>query len=529
MSAVEKTPRSSSDRETSKPRDVEAGLPAGTAADDIDTASATGLTRTLHSRHLQFLAVGATVGTGVFLGTGSALATAGPASLLIAFIFVGSVLYSVMTALSEMAAYIPVAGSITAYATRFVDPTLGFAMGWVYWFSWSLTFALELTAAGIIIQYWDSGLSIAIWIAVFWVIFTAVNYLPVRWFGEFEMWFTSIKVVTILGFIIFGICVNAGVGDQGYIGFKYWREPGAFAEYMTDGATGRFVGFWAVLITAGFSYQGSELVAVGAGEADNPSKNIPSAIRWTFWGIFALFISTVFFIGINVPFDNPDLASDAKDASASPLVIIANLAGVPVLPHIINAVLLTAVLSAANSNVYSSSRLMVALADAGHAPKILTRTNRLGTPYLSVAVSAAVGLLGFLNLSEGGTVVFDWLLNIVAVAGFITWALINVCHLRFMSILRSRGISRDNLPYAAPMQPYLSWYGLFFNTLIILTNGFTVFMEWNTSDFFTCYISVLLFVVLYVGHKIVYRTKFVTLEEADISKGCVDESEATKV
>ena len=174
-------------------------------------------------------------------------------------------------------------------------------MGWLYWFNWSITFALELTAAGLIIQYWNDTISVGVWIAVFWTVFTAVNFSPVKHFGEMEVWFSSIKVITVIGFIIFAICVNAGVGDQGYIGFKYWSHPGAFAEYMVSGSTGKFVGFWAVLITAGFSYQGAELVGIGAGEAADPRRAIPQAIRWTFWGIFVLYTATVFFIGINIP------------------------------------------------------------------------------------------------------------------------------------------------------------------------------------------------------------------------------------
>ncbi|KAH7311361.1 arginine permease [Stachybotrys elegans] len=513
---AEKTPSDSVDtlpdaRSPHKPRDVEAG------------SSDTSLERALGSRHLQFIAIGGAIGTGLFLGTGSALATAGPVSLLLAFIFMGLVVFSVMTALGEMAAYIPVPGAFTVYASRFVDPTLGFSMGWVYWFSWSLTYALELCAAGLIIQYWDSSISVAVWIAVFWVVFTAANYLPVRWFGEFEMWFSSIKVVTIVGFIVFSICVNAGVGRQGYIGFSNWVSPGAFRADLDDGATGKFIGFWSVLITAAFSFQGTELVGIAAGEAKDPRKTIPSAIRWTFWGIFTLFIFTVFFLGLNIPYTNPDLLSDSQDASASPLVIVANLAGVSVLPSIINAVLLTAVLTAANSNVYSSSRILVALAECGHAPRWLKKTNRLGTPYYSVAVCAAVGFLAFLNLSAGGTVVFNWLLNIVAVSGLISWALICVCHLRFMKALRIKGIERSSLSYAAPFQPYLSWIGLFFSVLITLTSGFKVFINWNTSDFFASYISVILFVVLWVGHKVVYRTKIVPIDQVDLVSGCSDQ------
>lgn len=426
-----------------------------------------------------------------------------------------------MTSLGEMATFIPIPGSFTSYAARFVDPSLGFAMGWIYWFSWAITYALELTAAGLIIQYWNASLSVGIFIAVFWAVFTAVNFLPIRWYGELEMWFSSIKVVTIVGFIIFAICINAGAGAQGYLGFRYWVTPGPFMEYTVQGAAGKFVGFWSVLITAGFSYQGSELVGVGAGETQDPRKAVPSAIRWTFWGIVSLFIATIFFIGLLVPSDNPDLMLGSSDASASPLVIAAKLAGVPVLPDILNAVLLTAVLSAANSNVYSGSRILVALANEKQAPAFLTRTNRHGTPYIATAITSAAGLLAFLNLSDNGGLVFGWLLNIIATAGFITWSCINICHLRFMDALRAQGIARAQLSYVAPFQPFLAWFGLFFNVLILLTNGFLVFIRWDTSSFFAAYISVLLFVVLFVVHKIVCRTRPVKLAEVDLVTGRV--------
>ncbi|KAB5577576.1 arginine permease [Coniochaeta sp. 2T2.1] len=479
------------------------------------------LQRSMSSRHLQFIAIGGTVGTGIFLGTGSALSTAGPVSCLISYIFVGSILYSVMVSLCEMATYIPTTGSFAAYAGRFVDPALGFATGWLYWFSWSMTFALELCAAGLVIQYWVKSLNIGIFIAIFWAVFTALNFLPVRIFGELEMWFASIKVVTIVGFLIFGICINAGAGQQGYIGFSNWTNPpGPFLEYLTPGASGKFVGFWAVLIKAAFSYQGAELVGVGAGEVRNPRKSVPSAIRQTFFGIFTLFTLTIFFIGLLVPSDNKDLLSDKSDASASPLVIAANLAGVSVLPHIINAVLLTAVLSAANSNVYSGSRILVALANEGQAPAFFKRTTAQGVPYIALGCTSAFGLLAFLNLSTQGGQAFDWLLNITAVAGLITWSNISLCHIMFMRAMAAQNIPRSTLPYLAPLQPYLAYYGLIFNVLITLTQGFTVFIEWDVTDFFINYISLLLFAVLYVGHKLVFRSGIVDPKEADLARGC---------
>lgn len=476
------------------------------------------LKRRLQSRHLQMIAIGGTIGTGLFIGSGTALSTAGPAGALIAYAFIGTVVYSVMVALGEMAAYIPVAGAFTAYAKRFVDPSLSFAMGWIYWFSWAITYALELTASGLIIQYWAPDLNVGIFIGVFWAVITALNLLPVAIYGEIEFYFAGIKVLTVLGFMIFGICINAGAGKQGYIGFKYWNHPGAFAPYLvTDNdALAKFVGFWAVLIQAGFSYQGTELVGIAAGEADNPRKTIPSAIRKTFFRILFFFVLTIFFIGILIPYDNEALLSDTTTAASSPFVIAANLAGVSVLPSLINAVLICVVLSAANSNVYSGSRILLGLAEGGSAPRFFLKTLSNGVPYICVAFTAAFGLLGFLNESSGAAEVFDWLVNITSVAGFICWACINGSHLCFMRALRVQGISRETLPYKAMMQPFLSWYGLFFNVLIILTQGFTTFMPWSTKDFFIAYISLILFVVLYVGHKAIYRPSFVKPELADL-------------
>ncbi|RJE26068.1 permease [Aspergillus sclerotialis] len=482
------------------------------------------LKRKLKSRHLQMIAIGGTIGTGLFISSGSAIAEAGPVGALIAYLFVGSVVYSAMVSLGEIATYIPIPGAFTSYATRLIDPSLGFAMGWIYWFNWASTFALELTATGLIIQYWDKDINIAIFIAIFWVLITCLNLLPVNFYGELEFWMSSIKVITVIGFMIFAICVDAGVGRHGYLGFRYWVDPGPFAQYKIEGhpAVAKFVGFWAVLIQAGFSYQGTELVGIAAGETENPRQTVPSAIRKTFFRILFFFCLTIFFIGIVVPHDNKDLLSDANDASASPFVIAANLAGVKVLPHIINAVLLTVVISAANSNVYSGSRVLLGLAQEGFAPRWFKKTTKGGVPYYSVAFTAAFGLLGFLNVSNAGSTVFNWLLNISSVSGLITWAALIACHLAFMRALKARDISRDLLPYKAFGQPYYSWYGLFFTVLITLTQGFTAWIpKFDVTEFFISYLSLILFAVLYLGHKAIFRPPFVDPLKADLDTGRV--------
>jgi len=468
------------------------------------------------------LVLGGTIGTGLFIGSGAAIAKAGPAGALLGFAFVGCLVYSVMQSFAEMGTHMPVTGAFTAYATRFVDPSLGFAMGWMYWFSWACTFALELTAVGIIIHFWKDNVSDAMLITVFLLAITAANLLPVKFYGEFEFWFSSVKVITVIGFLIFAICIDAGAGQHGYLGFKTWSNPGSFAPYdivKDNDALAKFAGFWAVMIKAGFSYQGTELVGVAAGETENPRKNVPAAIRKTFYRILFFFVFTVFFIGLLVPYDNPKLLSGSEDASASPFVIAAQLAGVPVIPHIINAVLMFVVLSAANSNVYSGSRILVGLVNDRAAPKFLAKTWRNGVPYAAVLFTAAFGLLAYINLAQTGSTVFEWLLNISAVAGFITWASINLCHIQFMRALAAQGISRDSLPYKAWGQPFNAWFGLGFNVLIIFTQGFEAFIPWNTVNFFTAYVSLILFIVLYIVHKLVTKSKFVDPKVADIVSG----------
>ncbi|KAK3115225.1 lysine permease [Teratosphaeriaceae sp. CCFEE 6253] len=479
------------------------------------------LQRRLQSRHLQMIAIGGTIGTGLFIGSGGALANAGPAGALIAYAFVGTLVYSVMIGLGEMATYIPISGAFTAYAARFVDPSLGFAMGWIYWFSWAITFALELTASGLIIQYWSPNLNIGIFIGVFWAVITALNFLPVSFYGEVEFYFASIKVLTVIGFLIFGICIDAGAGQHGCLGFHTWGNPGAFAPHLVENnpSLAKFVGFWAVLIQAGFSYQGTELVGIAAGETANPRKTVPAAIKKTFYRIVLFFVGAIFFIGLLVPYDNEDLLNGTTSAASSPFVIAAKLAGVPVLPGLINAVLLTVVLSAANSNVYSGSRILVGLANERCAPRALTWTTNGGVPYVAVACTAAFGLLGFMNESSNGGTVFNWFVNITGVAGFISWTCIGISHIAFMRALKARGVSRDTLPYKAMGQPWFTWYGVGFNILIILTQGFTAFIPWNTSDFFVAYVSLILFAVLYIGHKIVFKTKFVKPIDADLDTG----------
>lgn len=201
---------------------------------------------------------------------------------------IGFLVYVVMCSLGEMATWLPAAGGFSTYASRFVDPALGFALGYTYWFKYIIITPNQLTAAALVIQYWlpADRVNPGVWIAVFLVIIIAINYFGIKFFGEFEFWLSSIKVVVIIGLLFLMIIITSGgVPGQPAIGFKYWNNPGAFKEYQNTGASGRFLGVWSSMVTAVFAFLGTELIGVTVGEAENPRRNVPRAIKLTFWRI----------------------------------------------------------------------------------------------------------------------------------------------------------------------------------------------------------------------------------------------------
>ncbi len=233
----------------------------------------------------------------------------------------------------------------------------------MYWFSWAITFALELSVVGQIIEYWTFSVPLAAWIAIFWVILFSMNLFPVKFYGEVEFWVASIKIIAIIGFIIYAFIMVCGAGVTGPVGFRYWRHPGAWGPgYLFEGtAKGRFLGWVSSLVNAAFTYQGTELTGITAGESKNPRKSVPKAINTVFFRILIFYILSLFFVGMLVPFDDPKLNSDSSYVASSPFIIAIQNSGTPVLPHIFNAVILLTIISAGNSNVYVGSRILYAL------------------------------------------------------------------------------------------------------------------------------------------------------------------------
>ena len=330
-----------------------------------------------------------------------------------------------------MIAYLPVPGGHIKLAERFVDPALSFAMGWNYWFNWTIILPAELSAASVLINLWNDSISDALWISICFIVVVIINFFGASAYGEFEFWFASIKVLTITGLIILGIVITSGGGpDHHSIGFQYWRHPGPFTQFNgIPGSLGRFLGFWAVLTQAAFSYIGTEIVAIAAGEAKNPRRNIPRAIKKVYIRILLFYLGGTFIIGLLVPSTDPSLEL-GSGIGKSPFVIAIRNAGIPALPSIINACLLTAAWSAASSDLYTSSRAVYGLALTRAAPKIFARTTSRGLPYVSLAFSAVFGALAYMALSNGAGNVFNQLVNLSAAAGLLTWMGIDIVYIR---------------------------------------------------------------------------------------------------
>ncbi|KAG8690036.1 hypothetical protein FRC09_012166, partial [Ceratobasidium sp. 395] len=366
-----------------------------------------GVHRRLKARHLAMIALGGTIGTGLFVGSGGALAKGGPVGALLGYFIMGIVVYAVMIALGEMATLFPVSGGFVHYASRFIDPAVGFALGINYWYCYGIALPVELTAAAIVIQYWNTSINVAAWITIQYVLVLIINFLGVRWYGEFEFWFSAIKITTIVGLIILGIAIDCGAGpaSTGYIGFRYWKDPGPFNQIaihhgadVIPGAWGRFLAFWGVFIQAAFSFIGTEIIAITVGEAENPQRNVPKAIRRVFWRILIFYVIGIFIIGLLVPYNSEQLLNNSgNNASASPFVIAIKTAGIKGLPSVINAVILISAWSAGNSDLYASSRTLYALALAGQAPAFLKKCTKGGLPVWSVFVTALFGLLTYMN------------------------------------------------------------------------------------------------------------------------------------
>lgn len=413
-------------------------------SDPLPAPVETGLRRSMGPRHLIMIAMGGVIGSGLFLSSGYTISQAGPLGAVIAYLVGAFVVYLVMACLGELAVAYPVSGAFHIYASRSIGPATGFATAWLYWLCWAVAIGSEFTASGLLMQRWFPDVEVWVWCLVFAAMLFGFNAFSSKFFGESEFWFSIVKVGAIIALIVFG--------GAALFGFHPLSEsnnhPFLLENFNTSG--GLFPnGFTGVLVTAlavFYAFSGSELIGVAAGETKDPAKNIPKAMRSTVIRLLIFFVGAIAVIAATVPFDQVGL-------DESPFVTVFSSVGIPFAADIMNFVIITALLSAGNSGLFSCARMLYSLADEGHAPKALKRLTRRGIPLIALSVSMVGGLASLVSSVAAPETVY---LALVSIAGFAVvgvWMSITASHFFHRRAFVRNGGRVADLAYKAPLFP----------------------------------------------------------------------------
>lgn len=475
------------------------------------------LNRSLSPRQVQMIAIAGIIGTGLFMGTAKSLATAGPASMLISYIIVGIVVYLIMQCLGEMSTYLPIAGSFCTFASRFVDESFGFALTWNYWFNDAVSTASDLTALQSVFEYWTDSFPTWVISLIFWLFLIALNAVHVKAYGEMEFWLSLLKVVTVVVFIILGIVVNCGANPQHeYLGFHYWHIGDApFVD--------NFKGFASVFVTACFAFGGTESISITCGEMKNPSRTMPRVVKIVFWRIIIFYIISILIIGINVPYNYPNL--DTGDITTSPFTLVFQFAGSQVAGSFMNAVIVTSVISAGNHALYAGTRILYSLAKQGYAPKFFGKLTKYQVPWVALLATSSISIVCFGSSFIGSGELWTWLQNLVGVSNQLAWLAIGITSIRFRKALKKQG-KEHQLAYKNWTHPWGPWVVVIMVTFMILIQGWSAFDPWSVAHFFNLYVELFIMVAMIIAWKLIKRTKIVKLEEMDLETDRYVETEA---
>ncbi|CEO60395.1 hypothetical protein PMG11_05024 [Penicillium brasilianum] len=497
------------------------------------------LKRHLGNRQIQLIAIGGSIGTATFVSITSGLVKGGPGSLFLAYTIYSCMMGLVNNSMAEMAVYMPVSGAFIRMAGHWVDEAFGFWAGWNFFIYEVLLIPFEISALNLVLTFWRDDIPVEAVVAGCIVIYFVLNAFTVKWYGEAEFWLATGKVLLILIVFLFTfITMVGGNPKHNAYGFRYWKNPGSFAEYISTGPLGRFEGFLGAVWSASFTVVGPEYMSMVAGETKLPRRYLKTAFKTTYARFAFFFIGSALCVGIVIPYNDKTLldilsgsASGSGTAAASPYVIAMNNLGITVLPHITNALLVTSIFSAGNAYTYYGTRSLYGLSLQGQAPKILRRCTRAGVPIYCLCVVIVFPFLAFLNVSSGSAQVLTWLTNIITAAQVIDYIIICVTYLFFYRALRAQGVDRRTLPYYGYFQPYSAWIGLIWMTCVVCCYGYSTFLpgKFTVGDFFTYYTMVLAAPVLFFGWKIFKRTKFIKAHEADLiwDRPIIDAYEAT--
>ena len=453
------------------------------------------LKRAMSTRHLVMLSLGGAIGTGLFLGSGEVIAQTGPVGAIIAYILGGLIAYMVMLCLGELAVHMPVAGSFGAYAQKYIGPGTGYMISWVYWLTWTATLGTEFTAAALLMQEWFPHISMWIWTIIFAITIFALNLSSTRIFAESEFWLALVKVVTVVAFIILGLLAIFGLipfhGAESAPLFHNLTAQGWFPQGL--------VPIFTTMLIVNFAFSGTELIGVAAGETKDPAVNVPKAINAAIWRLLIFFVGTIVVISALLPFQVAGLGGES--VSNSPFVTVFNYIGIPYADDIMRFVIITALLSAANSGLYAASRMMWSLSAQRQLPQVFSRLSSSGTPIIALVVTMFGAIPGLLSEHFAPETIFKNLLGIAAFTMVIVWMSICWSQFNFRRAWYKAGHSAKDLKFAAPLYPIVPILGFVFCFITGLSMAADPEMQ---AGFIGC----LLFIAAcYLSHYIFYRDR----------------------
>ncbi|MGE6631901.1 S-methylmethionine permease [Bacillus sp. NPDC077027] len=399
--------------------------------------------RKMTSRHLFMLSLGGVIGTGLFLSSGYTISQAGPAGTILAYLVGAFIVYLVMLCLGELSVAMPVTGAFHTYATKYIGPGTGYTVAWLYWLTWTVALGSEFTAAGLLMQRWFPHTSVWVWSAVFAILIFLLNAFTVKFFAESEFWFSSIKVMAIILFIILG-----GAAMFGLIPLKGNEAAPFFSNFTGEG--GLFPnGFLPILMTmlaVNFAFSGTELIGIAAGESVNPDETIPRAIRTTVLRLVLFFVGTIIVLAGLIPVEDAGVIK-------SPFVVVFDRIGIPYAADFMNFVILTAILSAANSGLYASSRMLWSLSEERTLPKQLAKLTPKGIPLNALILSMVGGFLSLLSSVVAPETVYLVLVSISGLAVVIVWMGIAASQFMFRRSFLQNGGQLSDLKFRTPLYP----------------------------------------------------------------------------
>ncbi|KAF2197351.1 hypothetical protein GQ43DRAFT_424772 [Delitschia confertaspora ATCC 74209] len=486
---------SSTDKDAQQVQEVD--LRAGDYGADSE------LRRILSTRHITMIALGSSIGMGLWLGAGSSLAVGGPAAVFLGYLLAGSLIWSVSQSIAEMAVVYPLPSAFTQWTGKFVCPSASFALGWAYWFAYVIGIANEMAAIVTVLRFWTDKLPIAAWITIFLIVVIVINISIVSVIAEMEVIASTIKFGWIFVVIISLIVTSAGGGpDHETVGFRYWKE-----EPFING----FKGFLAVMPTCLFAMASSENCALVAAETANPRKSVPRAMGSVWMRLSLFYILGAFVVTINVNPKNPNLFGAAGGGTnTSPFVIAYRQSGLDPLAHMMNAVIFISVFSSGSIAGYAGSRILMGLANLGLAPVAFKKADQIGRPWYGLFLTLGLGgALAYLNVNQNAAKVFFWLSSLTSLISLFGWAMICLAHIRFRYTWKLQGRDVADLPYKSWAFPYAAYWGLTCSIVLIVLLFYLAVWPLggkpNAKNFFATYSSVIAILALYLGARVYHR------------------------